>query len=159
MKSLAESIFDKENVTKELTFGDKFKPCYINVFENGAWLPLDKIANMFVMSKLKKAGDPMNIDHLMRYNDWGSKKGKEALELIIGLVATLPLKQEVIEKEYWSRIYDYDLTKTFKSLARSPYWNNGIAMELCKVGSSTDINIIKSNMSEHIQVTVTYEEK
>ena len=159
MKSLAESIFDKDLVEKDIKFGDVYKPVWITSTNRDA--PFMRITTMFNMGKLKKAAKDKKLDlSEVPQNSPYDNKYLETIEMIAGLVADFPYRPEPY--------YDKDIIDTFKPLARSPLFRRGIDVSLSgehgAVYFSKDLDIIelhitKSNMTEYTDVIIKFEKR
>lgn len=166
MKSLVESIFDKDLVEKEVKFGDIYKPVWITSTNRDA--PFMRITAMFNMGKLKKAAKGKELDlsevpqnsYFVAQNSHYDNKYLPTIEMIAGLVADFPYRPEPY--------YDKDIIDTFKPLARSPLFRRGIDVSLSgehgAVYFSKDLDIIelhitKSNMTEYTDVIIKFEKR
>ena len=158
MKSLAESIFDKDLVEKEVKFGDMYKPVWITSTNRDD--PFMRITTMFNMGKLKKAAKGKELDlSAVQQNSHYDNKYLPTIEMIAGLVADFPYKP----KPY----YDIDIIDTFKPLARSPLWRRSISVSIsgshgavCDNGDGiVELHITKSNMTEYTDVIIKFEKK
>lgn len=160
MKSLAESLFDKDLVEKEVKFGDMYKPVWITSTNRDA--PFMRITTMFNMSKLKKAAKDKELDlSEVPQNSHYDNKYLETIEMIAGLVADFPYDPKTYS-------YDINITDTFKSLARSPLWRRGISVSIsgehggiCFSGDAdvVELHITKSNMTEYTDVIIKFEKR
>ena len=159
MKSLKESLFDKDLVEKDIKFGDVYKPVWITSTNRDA--PFMRITTMFNMGKLKKAAKDKKLDlSEVPQNSHYDDKYLETIEMIAGLVADFPYRPEPY--------YDKDIIDTFKPLARSPLFRRGIDVSLSGehggVYFSKDLDIIelhitKSNMTEYTDVIIKFEKR
>lgn len=158
MKSLVESIFDKDLVEKEVKFGDMYKPVWITSTNRDA--PFMRITTMFNMGKLKKAAKDkeLNLSEVQQNSHYDNKY-LPTIEMIAGLIADFPYKP----KPY----YDIDIIDTFKPLARSPLWRRGISVSIsgshgavCDNGDGiVELHITKSNMTEYTDVVIKFEKR
>ena len=153
MKTLQESLFDTEkNIEKDITFGDIYEPVYITSTNSDH--PFQKIANMFNLSKLRKAAKRVDLSGIKQNSPYDNNH-IEVIELIAGVIAGLPLKNKIS--------YDYEIAKVFGSLAKQPYWQRGIDVCLSKaslLGSKVVfLKIIRSSMNEYVGITIEYREK
>ena len=96
MKSLQESLFDKNLATQEMSvFGDLYEPEEIYY---GGWVENMKIVgNMFVMSKLKKDIKPISLDNINVYNEF--KEELKYLPYVLAKVNELPLEPEFLSNK------------------------------------------------------------
>ena len=150
MKSLSESLFDRDLIGKDIKFGDIYEPYWITSTTSDS--PFKKITNMFNMGKLRKAYKPLNLSNVKR-NGHYDESYIEVIELIVGAVSNMPLKEKID--------YDKDIDKLFESFARSPYWKRGITILM---GESSRFNIVslyitRSNMSEYTNITINFKKK
>lgn len=160
MKSLVESLFDDDLVTKELPkFGDVYKPVWI--YSTNSNNPFKKITNMFNMDELRKASKNKKLD-LSEVQQKGHYDNKylDTIEMIAGLIADFPYNPKL-------HGYDSEIIDTFKPLARSPYWRRGISVSFSgshgAVGDNGDgiveLNITKSSRTEYLNVVIKFERK
>ena len=156
MKSLSESLFDKDLVQKDLpTFGDVYKP--VRVSSTNSDYPYKKIANMFVGSKLKNTAKPLSLSDVNGFTSYPSdSKSREIIELIAGMVADIPLTDEMIGDKHWA-LDEKEKNKLFAPLVRQPYWRNGIYINLSNSFTGVSLEIIRSSRIEFTQITIKYE--
>ena len=159
MKSLRESIFDKDLVTKDIKFGDIYKPVWISSTNSDN--PFKKITNMFNMGELRKAAKDKKLDLSgVQQNSHYDNKYLDTIEMIAGLVADFTYNP----KSYG---YDSKIIDTFKPLARQPDWRRGISVSICGSHGAVcdngdgivELHITKSNMTEYVNVIIKFEEK
>lgn len=159
MKSLSESLFDSDLTSKDIKFGDIYKPVWITSTNSNN--PFKKITNMFNMSELKKASKNKKLDlSSVQQNSHYDNKYLDTIEMIAGLVADFTYNPK--SYGYDSKIFD-----TFKPLVRSPYWRRGISVSIsgshgavCDNGDGiVELHITKSNMTEYVNVVIKFEEK
>ena len=158
MKSLVESLFDTDLVTKDIKFGDMYKPVLISSTNRDN--PFKKITNMFNMGELRKAAKDKKLDlSEVQQNSHYDNKYLDTIEMIAGLVADFPYKL----KPY----YDIDIFDTFKPLVRSHLFRRGISVSIsgshgavCYNGDGVlELHITKSTATEYADVVIKFEER
>ena len=151
MKSLQESLFDtKKNIEKDIKFGDIYEPVYITS-TNGDH-PFQKIANMFNLSKLRKAAKRVDMSGVKQNSPYDNEN-IEVIELIVGVIAELPLKDKID--------YDKEISDAFQSLAKQSHWQRGINVYMIKsaFNGKISLDIVRSGLNEHIRISIEYREK
>ena len=158
MKSLSESLFDRDLIGKDIKFGDIYEPIWITSTNSDS--PFKKITNMFNMGKLRKEGRDKKLDlSTVPQNSRYDNAYLETIELIAGLVANITYNPNAY--------YDKDIINIFKPLARSPYFRRGIDVNIRGshgdvFGNGDDIlelHITKSNMTEYVNVVIKFKKK
>ena len=105
MKTLRESLFDDDLVTKKMeTFGDIFEPFYIRVAYNNrpgvtAKDGYNVVASSFDYEKLKHDIKP--DDELNAFIKWSSMEYANELQYILALINDIPLSKS--DADRWSR--------------------------------------------------------
>ena len=153
MKSLTESLFDKDLTSKDIKFGDKFKPVVVYGLQHGA----TPIFNMFVMSKLKKAA-PYKVDLSDVMGCQEFDKLREPLEYILSIVAELPLKEKFITHDLGSIVYDSLLRDGFADLVRNNLYGRTVWLEIIKLNGHPSVFIVRSNANGRDSIRIDYEE-
>ena len=152
MKSLQESLFDKDLAEKDLKFGDVYKPKYVTCTDGRDGFKI--IENMFSMGKLRKAGKRLDLSRCV--SSYTNTNHIEVIELIAGIFAEFPLWDIDFLGNYGK--YSKKIEEVFKPLARPPLWGRSIYITISRpYGNDVELAINKSNMTESVRVTIKYE--
>lgn len=104
MKTLAESLFDDDLITKELpTFGNMYKPVEISYSSTEN---IQQVGDSFVLSKLKKYVNPLSLDGVDGYNKFA--KQFDYLRYVLSKVDELPQEEKFISSEHKVAYSSYD---------------------------------------------------
>lgn len=158
MRTLAESLFDKDIVTKNLTFGDLYEPVSISSYgiSRAAEVYTD-IANMFIESKLKKNITSVDITKLPGVEIFVSKRGKEAMNCILGVIMNLPAKEFT---DWGTNDYKKELDRVFEPLVKKPYWRRTLDIDIDNISSrAVQIHIKRSSKYDNVQVIISCAKK
>lgn len=112
MKSLQESLFDKDLTEKDILFGDMLELQSVSGYGD-----LTDILNLFSEPKLKKAANgkihrDVNDYVNKNYNITGYK---EKLKYIISIILNLPWKQEILQS-FLHLAYHDEINSIFKDI-------------------------------------------
>ena len=158
MKTLQESLFDKDIVTKDLTFGDLYEPVSISSYGIAhAGEVYTDIANVFIESKLKKSATPMDVTKLPGVEIFCSKRGKEAMSYIIGIVMELPAKKFT---DWGTKDYEDELTRVFRPLVKKPYQDHGFKIDVDNISyHAVQVHVKRSSKYDAVQVIINFRKK
>ena len=158
MKTLVESLFDKDLIKRKLVFGDLYKPTNIMY---GSRIDLTEIGDMFNMSKLKKDVEPINLDNVAWYgaNSRGDK-GK-FLEYVLAKVNTSHPDVKFIEATQYDRAkINGELEDLFKKYIETPTGNSenhSIEFDMSKSKDRPLLHIFKSTPTDYYQILIEYD--
>jgi len=112
MKSLKESLFDRDIVTKDILFGDVYELQGISHYGE-----LTDILDLFSESKLKKAANGKIYKDVNDYVDkyYNITGYKEKLKYIISIILDLPWKPEILQTSLHLAYHD-EINSIFKDI-------------------------------------------
>ena len=155
MKSLRESLFDDDLVTKELpTFGDMYKPVEISYSSTE---DIQQVGDSFVLSRLKKDIKPLNLDGIDGYNEFA--KQPDYLPCVLSKVNELPQEEKFIsaERKCEYSSYDSQLNEMFGKYLKSNS-KHSIYFEMTKWNWKPMLQIRKFGRVLYV-VTIKYDVK
>ena len=154
MKSLSESLFDKDLISKDLTFGDMYEPEEILYSSTDN---LKVIGNMFVGSKLKKDVKPLDLDGVLGYDQF--KKLLDYLPYVLGKVAELPLEERFESAKYDGNCvsYEFKMDDMFREYIRRN--SAKLSFTMSKWEWEPQLQIRKSTMQGLWGMTIKYRKK
>ena len=149
MKSLKESLFDRDLVEKAPTFGDMYKP--VSIYYDFDVDTIKLIGKEFSLSKLKKNCSPTNINLEELGCYWGSKTYFEFMPYLLTRIDKTAQDLRVRGGE--------KLTNLFKEFLKSKQSQLKWAVLDCGKELRVFITIPKTEPSEYYRITIKYEER
>ena len=167
MRSLQESLFDKDLVERDIKIGSEYKPIRIACIREGGSsfkAGIGDVSNLFIESKLKSAA-PYDISLNTIEDLLGVQKHisnyAEFLRYVIPIVLDLPLKPEFISQTVCcqSWIYDKELKDSFEKTTTKRSYGKTLTMELRKIDNIIDLLIRRRYPSGVCTVAVEFIKK
>ncbi len=168
MKSLVESLFDRDIVEKDIKIGDQYKPIGIWI-ENGVSSSrpvkdeIKGISNMFMKPKLKSIAPYImsnnDIADLMSPTQKQLASLADFLQYIIPVILKLPLKKEFTEDNSYVSTYVYseELNNLFEKTVIRHSYDRSLNMEINKRLDKIFLTIRRKHESGIGSITVTFE--
>lgn len=149
-----ESLFDKDLVEKNLTFGDMYEPICIHHGNNPA--NIKAIGNMFVISKLKTI-EPMSLDGVPGYDNY--KKLLVYLPYVLAKVGELPLEEKFVNTKSDGNYikYEFKMSDMFREYQRTN--GNKLSFTIRIMDWKPTLQICKSTMTGISSILIDYEKK
>jgi len=154
MKSLSESLFDKDIIEKDLKFGDMYEPVEVSYPSTN---DIKIISNMFVMSKLKRETHPLSLDGVYGYDQF--KKLLDFLPYVLSKIAEMPLEEKFISTKTDGNYISYEflMKDMFKNCIRTN--SSGLYFTMMIYDWKPILQIRKSNMRGLTTITIKYNKK
>ena len=154
MKTLKESLFDKDLVEREINFGGTYVPVEIlfSSTEN-----CKQIGDSLNISKLKKDANPLSLNGVDGYDQY--EKYLTYLPYVLAKVAKLPLedKFESVKTDMQYNSYCWKLTKMFRDYQKSI--KNPLIFIMMKWDGTPILQIRKTHGYGLIYITIKYKQK